>query len=141
MRRNPGVGVQGEPVDTGAARTREFRTFPFVPKSRANPSHVLSGPLSTGEALRDRGGQGASECGLVVVQGIIACGHGQAGGPDDNGSELMLTGSHAPLATHGSIGRHALSPATPETCVHGVRVSHRRVSSLSSSPRVIISCP
>src|SRR5713101_5887145 len=71
-----GVGVERKAVDTSAARTRECGTFPFITKSRANPSNVLSGPLPTGDALLDRGGHGASELGLVVAQGIIACGHG-----------------------------------------------------------------
>src|SRR3977135_1348211 len=69
-----GVGVQGKSVDTGAARTRECGTFPFITKARANPSHVLSDPLPEGDALRDRGGHGAREIGLVGAQGIIACG-------------------------------------------------------------------
>jgi hypothetical protein len=71
-----GVGVERKPVDTGAARTREFGTFPFIPKSQANPSNFLSGPLPKGDALLDRGGHGTRELGLVVEQGIIACTHG-----------------------------------------------------------------
>jgi hypothetical protein len=71
-----GVGVERKAVDTGAARTRECGTFPFIPKARANPAHVLSGPLPKGDALLDRGGHGARELGLVVAQGIIACSHG-----------------------------------------------------------------
>ena len=63
-------------MHTGTAGSRECRAFPFIPKSWANPSYVLSGPLPKGDALRDRGGHGASEFGLVVAQGIIACGHG-----------------------------------------------------------------
>ena len=70
-----GVGVERKAVDTGAARTHECGAFPFITKSRANPSNVLSGPLPTGDALLDRGGHGARELGLVVAQGIIACGH------------------------------------------------------------------
>jgi hypothetical protein len=53
-----------------------IKALPFIPKSWANPSHVLSSPLPKGDALRDRGGQGARELGLVVAQGIRACGHG-----------------------------------------------------------------
>jgi hypothetical protein len=48
--------------------------FLFIPKSWANPSYVLSGPLPKGDALRDRGGHGANEFVLVVAPGIIAGG-------------------------------------------------------------------
>ena len=82
-----GVGVQGKPVDTGAARTRACGTlarlrrrrakpFPFITKARANPSNFLSGPFPKGDALFDRGRQGASEFGIVVEQRIIPRGHG-----------------------------------------------------------------
>src|SRR5712692_8927796 len=67
--------TQRKPVDTGTAGPRECGAFPCIATSRAHPSHVLSGPLPKGDALRDRGGHGASELGLVVEQGIIACGH------------------------------------------------------------------
>src|SRR5262249_47249603 len=77
-----GVGVERKPVDAGAARTREFgalarlrrrraQPFPFIAKARSNPSNVLSGPFSKGDALRDRGGQGAGEFGFFTDEGII----------------------------------------------------------------------
>ena len=52
MRRNPRVGVHGKAVHTGTARSREYRAFPFIPKSWANPSHVLSGPLPKGGKVK-----------------------------------------------------------------------------------------
>jgi hypothetical protein len=42
---------------------------------------VRSGPLPTGDALLNRGGHGARELGLVVAQGIIACGYGGGAAP------------------------------------------------------------
>ena len=76
MRRNLGVGVQGKPVDTGTAGTREFRAFPFIAKARANPSHVLPGSLAKTDALFDRSRHGASEFGFFAAQGVIPGGHG-----------------------------------------------------------------
>ena len=52
MRRNPRVGVHGKAVHTGTARSREYRAFPFIPQSWANPSHVLSGPLPKGGKVK-----------------------------------------------------------------------------------------
>src|SRR5215510_16499089 len=64
------VGVQGKPVDTGAARTRECGTLARRRRRRAFR------PFPKGDALLNRGGHGARELGLVGAQGIIACGHG-----------------------------------------------------------------
>jgi len=58
-------------VHTGIAGARECRAFPCIPTSWANPSHVVSGPLPKGD--------GASEFGLVVAQGIIVTPQGCAG--------------------------------------------------------------
>jgi hypothetical protein len=61
-----GVGMQRKPVDPGTAGARECGELPFIPKARANPAHGLSGPLAKGDALRDRGGHGARELGLII---------------------------------------------------------------------------
>jgi hypothetical protein len=55
---------------------------------------VLSGPLPKGDALRDRGGHGAHEIGLVVAQEIIACGYGVDSRPQV--SPLMERADHPP---------------------------------------------
>jgi hypothetical protein len=49
-----GVGVQRKPMDTGTAGACECGVFPFIPKARANPSHLLSGPLTKGKTLKQR---------------------------------------------------------------------------------------
>src|SRR5436309_899418 len=71
MRRDPGVGVQRKPVDAGTAGARECGMFPFIPKARSNPSHLLSGPLPKGNALLHGGCRGAGERGCVAHEGII----------------------------------------------------------------------
>ena len=81
MRRNLGVGVQRKPVDTGTAGSREFRAFPFIPKSRADAAHFLPGAFPKGDTLLDRGRYGASEFRCVVEQRVIPGGHsGMLGG-------------------------------------------------------------
>jgi len=62
------LGPEGEDAQEGGA-------FPCIATSQTNPSHVLPSPFPKGDALRDSGGHGTSERGLVVEQGIIACGH------------------------------------------------------------------
>ena len=66
-----GVGVQRKPVNTGTAGARECGAFPFIPKARANTSHLLSGPLSKGNTLLDGNSQGVGEGGRVVHERII----------------------------------------------------------------------
>ena len=76
MRRDLGVGVQRKPVDAGTAGARECGMFPCIPTARANPAHLLSGPLPKGNALLHGGGRGAGERGFVAHEGIIPRGHG-----------------------------------------------------------------
>ena len=76
MRWDLGVRMERKPVDTGTAGARQCGEFSFITKARANPSNFLSGPFPKGDALFDRGRQGASEFGLVVEQRIIPRGHG-----------------------------------------------------------------
>jgi hypothetical protein len=76
MRWDLGVRMERTPVDTGTAGARQGGVFPCIPKARANAAHVLSGPLPTGDALRDGGRHGAGELGLVVTQRILPRGHG-----------------------------------------------------------------
>jgi hypothetical protein len=71
-----GVGVQRKAVDTGTAGSRQCRGFPFIPKARANPSHLLPGPLANSNTLCDGGRQGVREGGLIVPERIIARGDG-----------------------------------------------------------------
>ncbi len=76
MRWDLGVRMERKPVDTGTAGARQCGVFPFIPKARANAPDLLAGPLPKGKALRDGGGQGAGEGGLVVHERIIPRGHG-----------------------------------------------------------------
>ena len=71
-----GVGVQRKPVDTGTAGARQRGALTLGAKAGANAPDLLAGPLPTGKALRDRGGQGAGEGGLVDHERIIPRGHG-----------------------------------------------------------------
>jgi hypothetical protein len=119
--------VQRKPTDTGAARTRECGTFPCIPKARANPSHLLSGPFPKGDALRDGGGHGASELGRVVEQGIIACDHGgvdaclQVSQPtqhtDDPPTDLLEDRGNVRIA-----GRFALEKARRAALVGPIKI-------------------
>jgi len=61
-----GVRMERKPVDTGTAGARQCGEFSCITKARANPSNFLSGSFPKGDALFDRGRQGASEFGLVV---------------------------------------------------------------------------
>src|SRR5438128_7502532 len=76
VRRNLGVGVEGKPVDTGAARTSEPGRLVRIAKARADAAPVLSSSFSTGDALLDRSRHGAGELWCGVAQGIIPGGHG-----------------------------------------------------------------
>ncbi len=71
-----GGGVQRKPVDTGTAGARACGAFPCIPKTRAHKSHLLSGPLAQGHPLRDGGGQGVGEGGLVDHERVIPRGPG-----------------------------------------------------------------
>src|SRR5712691_13005860 len=74
MRRNLGVGVQGKPVNTGTAGTRQRGALTLGAKACANAPDLLAGPFPKGNTLLDGGGQGARELGLGVKQGIIPSG-------------------------------------------------------------------
>jgi hypothetical protein len=75
MRWHLGVGGQRKPIDPGTAGARACGECPFTPKARANPSHLLSGPLTKGPTLLDSGRQGVSEGGLIVYERIIPRGY------------------------------------------------------------------
>ena len=66
-----GVGVQRKPMDTGTAGPCKCGAFPFIPKARANPSHLLSGPLTKGKTLFHGGRHGTGELGFFTDKGII----------------------------------------------------------------------
>ena len=75
VRRDLSVGVQGKPVDAGTAGTCECGRLALVTKSRTDAPDLLSGPLSTGDALLHRGRQGPGELWGVIHQGVKACCH------------------------------------------------------------------
>src|SRR5262249_20767460 len=99
MRRNRRVGVEGKPIDTGAARPREPGRLTLVTKSGDDAPEVLPGPVSDGDGRLDRGGTGTGELRGSVAQRIIAGGHGSlyacvqiaqpAELPDDPSADLL----------------------------------------------------
>jgi hypothetical protein len=75
MRWNLGVGVQRKTIGTGTAGACECGECPFTIQARSNTTNCLSGPLTKGDAPFDGGSHGTGELGLVVREGIRACGH------------------------------------------------------------------
>ena len=63
-------------MDTGTAGACQRGALTLVAKACANAPDLLAGPLPKGNALRDGGGQGAGEGGLVVKERIIPRGYG-----------------------------------------------------------------
>jgi hypothetical protein len=70
------VGVEGKPIDTGAARPCEAWRLALRAKARTDTAHRLAGPFSEGDTLLHGGRHGAGELRGGVAQGIIPGGHG-----------------------------------------------------------------
>src|SRR2546428_13726946 len=75
MRRDLGVRMERNPVDTGTAGARERWRLALVAKPRADAPDFLASPLPKGDALLYRGGHSAGELGCVIDQWVIACRH------------------------------------------------------------------
>src|SRR5256885_15208242 len=71
VRRNLGVGVEGKPVDAGAARTSVPGRLVRIAKARADAAHVLASPFIKGDALLFRRRHVSGELWFVVSQWIV----------------------------------------------------------------------
>jgi hypothetical protein len=104
MRRHRRMGVQGKPVDTGAARPREPWRLACIATARADAAHVLSSACAPREAVLDRRRAGAGALRGGVAPGILPGGDGglhgrlpQAQPParaDDAPADLLEHGGH-----------------------------------------------
>jgi hypothetical protein len=97
MRRKLRRRVERNAVHTGTARTAEPWRLTLVAPARAAAPALVAGPLPTGDALLDRGRQGAGERRLVVPQWLIPRGHGGLHARRQ-GAQVAQRAEHAPTA-------------------------------------------
>src|SRR5262249_55272381 len=75
MGRDLGIGMQGNALHAGTARTGARGHLAQVATAGAKAPDVLASSLAKGEARLSRGGQATGELGSVIDQRIIAGGH------------------------------------------------------------------